>query len=232
MFSDSMRMTISESWNWYRHKVGGASRFGVYGVTGAGKTTLFQQLQQLVVDCRSFSESSVIDDYMQRFHGETLEEFKFRSEDGRMECRQKAFRYHAERIRNASGVFIGDAHYSFPKGRQGTLTREHPESRNGIQPVMPEAAWEIYQAIIYLETPADVVMNRLVNQARVTGRNAWAVALSEAEVREWIEYEKEMLSRKCAERGKQFFILSADGTIAEIATRAATFVDQFKPTAY
>jgi hypothetical protein len=91
MFSDSRRMTVSDCWTWHRQKVGGASRFGIYGVTGAGKTTLCQRLQQLVHGCRSFSESSVIDDYMRRFHAETLEVFKLRSEAGRMEGRQKAF---------------------------------------------------------------------------------------------------------------------------------------------
>jgi uridine kinase len=232
MFSDSRRMTVSDCWNWHRQKVGGASRFGIYGVTGAGKTTLCQRLQQLVQGCRSFSESSVIDDYMRRFHGETLEEFKLRSEAGRMEGRQKAFRYHAERIRNASGVFVGDAHYSFPTGRLGALTQPHPDSRNGIQPVMPEAAWDIYQAIIYLETTADIVMKRLMNQALETGRNTWATTLTETEIRDWIEYEKGMLSKQCAQRGKQFFILSGDGAAAEIAARAAMFIEQFKPTAY
>lgn len=232
MFSDSKRMTVSDCWIWHRQKVGGASRFGIYGVTGAGKTTLCQQLQQQVQDCRSFSESSVIDDYMRRFHAETLEEFKLRSEVGRMEGRQKAFRYHAERIRNAGGLFIGDAHYSFPTGRLGAMTQPHPDSRNGIQPVMPEAAWDIYQAIIYLETPADVVMKRIVKQAQETGRNTWATTLTETDVRDWIDYEKGMLSKQCAQRGKQFFILSADGATAEIAARAATFIEQFKPTAY
>jgi deoxyadenosine/deoxycytidine kinase len=232
MYSDSMQIAVSERWQWQRHKVGSASRFGVYGVTGAGKTTICQIIQQEVDDCRFFSESSVIDDYMRRFRGESLEEFKMRSEAGRMEERQKAFRFHAERIRNSTGVFLGDAHYSFPSGRLGALTHPHPDSRNGIQPVMPEAAWDIYQAIIYLDTPADVVMKRLIKQAQDTGRNTWATKLAEREVRDWIEYEKEMLSSQCSRRGKQFFILSGDGAAGEIAARAASFIQLFKPSAY
>jgi hypothetical protein len=97
---------------------------------------------------------------------------------------------------------------------------------------MPEAAWDIYQAIIYLETTADIVMKRLMNQALETGRNTWATTLTETEIRDWIEYEKGMLSKQCAQRGKQFFILSGDGAAAEIAARAAMFIEQFKPTAY
>lgn len=232
MFSDSKGVPVSDRWNWYRHVVGANSRFGVYGVTGAGKTTLCEHLEQRVKNCRFFSESGVIGDYMKRFHGETLEEFKLRSEAGRMEGRQKAFRFHAERIKNSCGVFVGDAHYSFPAERLGSLVQPHPDSRNGIQPVMPDAAWEIYQAIIYLDTPASIVKQRLQKQAQQTGRNEWASKLGVHEIQDWIDYETEMLSRQCAQRGKPFYVLSGDGAAAEIASQASVFVEQFKPTAY
>ncbi|SKA90320.1 Thymidylate kinase [Prosthecobacter debontii] len=232
MFSDNKGIPVSDRWNWYRHVVGANSRFGVYGVTGAGKTTLCEHLQQRVMNCRFFSESGVIGDYMKRFHEESLEEFKLRSEAGRMEGRQKAFRFHAERIKNSCGVFVGDAHYSFPAERLGSLVQPHPDSRNGIQPVMPDAAWEIYQAIIYLDTPASIVKQRLQKQAQQTGRNEWASKLGVHEIQDWIDYEKEMLSRQCALRGKPFYVLSGDGAAAEIASQASVFVEQFKPTAY
>jgi hypothetical protein len=91
----------------------------------------------------------VIGQYMRRFERGTLGHFKQKSESERMQAREEAFNYHCERVKNTHGTLLGDAHYAFPAVRLGQLEKAHPEAENGIQPVMPLAAWNLYQGILY-----------------------------------------------------------------------------------
>jgi len=232
MFSESRNSIITERWEWQRRRTRGSPVIGVYGITGAGKTALCRELVKHLSHCRFFSESDVIDQYMRRFENGTLGEFKQKSESERMNAREEAFKFHCERVKNSYGILLGDAHYSFPSVRLGRIEKAHPEAENGIQPVMPQAAWKLYQGILYLDTPPEIVKERLLKRAARDQRNDWAAALSVEDLGKWLEYEKRKLGAECARCGKQFFKVPGEGTIPELAARAQKLIDNMEMKAY
>ena len=109
---------------------------------------------------------------------------------------------------------------------------ERPEAENGIQPVMPQAAWNLYQGILYLDSAPELVKERLLNRAAQDQRNDWASALSVESLGKWLEYEKRKLGAECARRGKQFFKVPGEGTIPELAARSQELIKNMETKAY
>lgn len=159
-------------------------------------------------------------------------DFRALSERGRMEVREAAFLLHCERMRNSRGLVFGDAHYSFPPRRLGSVDDEHPDAEHGIRPVMPQSAWSLYQAIAYLDTSPVIVRDRIHQQSVVTPRNYWAKDLNVSEIDEWRLYEKRKLAQSCAARGISFVAVSGDRSPSEIADELLGHVQRVDMTPY
>ncbi len=228
---DCLNHSSTESGQAHRQPARDSPVIGVYGITGAGKTALCREIVKRSSDCRFFSESNVIEQYMKRFEDGTLEEFKQKSESERMKTREAAFLFHCERVKNADGILLGDAHYSFPSARLGRLEPQ-PEEDNVIRPVMPQAAWSLYQGILYLDSPPEIVKERLLKQAEQEQRNDWAAALSVEDLGDWLKYDKDKLAAECAQRGKPFIKLVGIVTVAELAARALELIKNMQMKAY
>jgi hypothetical protein len=218
-YSDSRNEVVSGSWEWTLAGPRSDPVIAVYGVTGAGKTTLCHELVSHWPACRFFTESDVLADFMHRTVGADLRAFRDKSESERMRTREAAFTLHAERVQNSDGMLFGDAHYSFPRMRLGMIHQEHPEAEYGIQPVMPRAAWTLYTAIVYLDVSPAKVHERLTAAAAYDTRNEWAASLTVLEIQRWIEYEKRKLKSECERRGLAFMAISGDASPAELSSQ-------------
>lgn len=221
-YSESLNDIISGRWDWVRVQSRRNPVIGIYGVTGAGKTTLCSELVKSN-NARAFSESEVLDRYMRHIRNENFEDFKNETEIERMKIREEAFLLHSTRIRNSDGIIFGDAHYSFPRERLGKIEYLHPEEERGIQPVMPEAAWLLYDSIVYIDTPAHVVMKRINDQTTNTSRNYWAKSLNIDQIDYWIQYERRKLENECIRRSHNFISISGDVSPRDIADAVYSF---------
>jgi TIR domain len=230
-FSETRNDIVSGRWEWSRPQRRREPVIGIYGVTGAGKTTLCRELIISHKESRYFSESEVIEQYMLQVKRSDFASFRELSERGRMEIREAAFTLHSERINNSAGLIFGDAHYSFPPRRLGTIDKDNGESEQGIRTVMPDAAWGLYQAIIYLDTSASTVMERINQQGLVTPRNYWAKGLSTQDIEEWRLYEKRRLAEQCAIRGVTFVTVSGDRSVSQIASDVLRLISTIDMTA-
>jgi nucleoside phosphorylase len=228
MFSDSRNKLISGEWQWVRQVPRTKPVVGIYGITGAGKTALCQQIVAQIPGARYFSESEIIDDYMRRFESGDLESFKAKSESERMNAREAAFVFHYQRVRNSDGLLFGDAHFAFPANRLGRIERPHSEAEHGIQPVMPQSAWNVYGCIIYLNTPVRIIKERLTKSNDLSQRNAWMMSLSVGDMQQWIDYERQRLILECSHRGKQFLEISGEGTLVDLATRLSNLLGELR----
>lgn len=217
-FSDSRNDVVSGSWEWARATPRSEAVIGVYGVTGAGKTSLCQELILRAPDCRFFTESDILTDFMRRTDHSDFRAFREKTESERMRIREAAFTLHAERVQNSDGLLFGDAHFSFPRIRLGAIEQEHPDAEDGIQPVMPSAAWKLYTVIVYLDPSPAVVQERLPAIAAVDSRNAWAASLTVLEIQRWIEYEKRKLKHECVRRGVPFIAVAGEASPEELSS--------------
>jgi hypothetical protein len=82
-----------------------------------------------------------------------------------------------------------------------------------------------------LVTPPEIVKERLLKRGE-RYQHDWAAALSVKDLDKWIEYEKRKLGAECARYGKQFFKVSGDGSIPEVAERAQELIDNIETKAY
>jgi TIR domain/AAA domain len=230
-YSDKRNAIVSGRWDWTRAQPRSDLVVGIYGITGSGKTTLCAELVNLA-SARTFSESDILDWYMRKLEDRSFDDFRKESENGRMKIREKAFSLYFEKLKNSNGLTFGDAHYAFPTERLGSIDAPHHEAERGIQPVMPNAAWTIYDAIVYLDTPSNIVHSRLEKQTISTPKNYWTRNLSKVQLDYWRDYEKRKLEAECAARGRTYFSVLGDRSVRDVAVEIIDLIENISKNNY
>jgi hypothetical protein len=97
---------------------------------------------------------------------------------------------------------------------------------------MPDAAWAMYDAIVYIDTPASTVHARLAEQAASVPRNYWARALTTNKLEDWCQYEKRKLESACTRRGRTFVSIPGERSVRDLAGTVVDFAAQIRRTCY
>lgn len=174
---------------------------GIYGVPGSGKTDLLSRMHR---KCKpkapeippmplfKFYDSS---DVIARQVPGGLEAFKALGDEEKERTREAAIRAIRDDCMHTSSTGVVAGHYSF-------WDEGGPEPER----VMTRADRETYTHIVYLDTPANVILGYRQND---TTRRRQRV--SERHLRAWIDLEKSELRRICYDSGILFSVHRGDG---------------------
>lgn len=169
-------------------------RIGLYGVSGAGKTTIAKELNRLFHSLRYIDGSTVID----KVTPGGLIKFKQLPESQKISQRKKAIDWLNNLFKKERQHLIVTGHYSF------------------WNDVTPSVAWtssdaSFYDLIIYFESDPDLVLDRLNKK----NNNDNDTKFKSCEVNEWVSFEKKSLTRVCAENDIHFFTIRSNGNVTE-----------------
>lgn len=195
---------VSNVWYWRRLRSARRRTFGVFGITGAGKTTLCKTLSENQTIYR-FSESEIISDYFERFLALKFERFLDLSEPERMAMREKVFHFLSGRLQATELTAIGDAHYSFPQWRRGRDCGLDRFAR-----VSPESALKLYDSYIYVKSDPVIIQQRLQDGSQFALRNAWANKMSLGELSDWILFDYGGIEDYCRSNQKPLLVLESE----------------------
>ncbi len=92
-----------------------------------------------------------------------------------------------------TGNIIVDGHYSFPED-------------GGFRKVFTESDGDCYDAFVYLDTPTDIIHERIQG----SDKNSIYSSLSQSDLRAWRDYEVKGLFGEALRRGKEFILLDDD----------------------
>ncbi|KAK0368979.1 uracil phosphoribosyltransferase [Colletotrichum limetticola] len=125
---------------------------GLYGVPGSGKSFLLRQLRAKLRDehFQLYEGSEVIDNVVPG----GLKAFKSSSQSEREIWRQRAIDFIAEECAGTGRLGIVSGHFSF-----------WPEDQVFPEDVYTPADLNVYTHILYLDTPADVVARRCLEDS-------------------------------------------------------------------
>lgn len=153
-------------------------RVCVYGLPCAGKDYLIESL-----NVPSVKGSS----YLQDISGDRFGEL---SEEDKRRCRKKLIEH--LRTFDSDNLFI-DGHFAFP-------------DESGYKLAFTEEDGEFYDVFIYLDTPVDVIYDRIQSSEK----NTVYSELDEIALSEWKEFEITGLRDECFRRRKEFIILNGE----------------------
>lgn len=184
-----------EKWEWKRANYIEHNRIAIYGVSGSGKTTLAKALVSKLQNTVYMSESETLKSYFGSF-----DKFLNLKETERQKYREIALSEKFLEIAKLEKDMIADCHYSFPKKNLGKM--ENELKKDSFKEVMPEICKETYNAIIYLDTPANLIVDRIpVDKKTYYDDNIF-------EIKKWQHFEKERLKRICRRKKIDFLIIS------------------------
>lgn len=170
-----------------------ALRIGIYSISGVGKSTLIQSLNERYSDIVSCIDgSSVIDAVVP----EGLSFFKKLSIDEKYDVREKAVGFLQEQFQRDSKHMVIAGHYSF-------LTND------GYDIAWTKADSDFYDVIIFLDAEASVVYERcqLDNNRQ---RN-----YSLDQIKAWRDFEYSRLKELCKLENRPFYVVNATLPIEE-----------------
>lgn len=162
-------------------------RIGLYGVSRSGKNYLINKIQESI-DISSINGSNVLSEIA----GVSIEEFKNLHKREKNLCRRRLI----DKLRKdfPTEDLIIDGHYCFI------------ESKGKYDIVFTEEDLDFYDIFIYLDTPADTILDRL----RLSSGFRKNVSITKDEIEEWKSYEIEELQRLCRTVDKDLIILDQD----------------------
>lgn len=165
-------------------------RIGVYGISGAGKTTILEKVSKLTSNLKWLEGSKLILDVA----GLELDKFKKLSEFKKYFYREKAINKAFE-IQNREKInIIIDGHLAFPKGE------------TGFENVMTKRDVIFYTDYIYLNLPPEIIFQRIQSDS-LRKQNYSIKTLSN-----WAKFELRILKIFCKSHKLNLTILEAEDT--------------------
>jgi len=168
----------------------------IYGVSGAGKTTIGKQLSSLIAESIYFSEYEIIKSY---FSGNFDAYIKL-SEDNRQKVREISIGGKLNEIQKSKHTTIVDCHFSFPLENLGTTDNNNTP----FHVVMPKDCIRKYDLIVYLDTSVSDITKRL-SSLQTTYKNR-----VESEIIAWQNFEKKHLKYICNLNNVPYFEVRND----------------------
>ena len=160
-------------------------RIGIYGVSRAGKSYLISKvLDRFPVKSINGSER------LSQISGVSIEDFKKLNEKEKEFCRRQLINQLKEEF--PCDDLIIDGHYCF-------LTQDSEE----FEVVFTEDDLNFYDIFLYLDTPADIILERFRNSEGF--RKNLTITIQDIEA--WKEYEIRELKKQCQTLDKDLIIL-------------------------
>ena len=160
-------------------------RIGIYGVSRAGKSYLISKvLDRFPVKSINGSER------LSQISGVSIEDFKKLNEKEKEFCRRQLINQLKEEF--PCDDLIIDGHYCF-------LTQDSEE----FEVVFTEYDLNFYDIFLYLDTPADIILERFRNSEGF--RKNLTITIQDIEA--WKEYEIRELKKQCQTLDKDLIIL-------------------------
>lgn len=159
-------------------------KIGLYGVSRAGKSYLIDQVLKHI-DIKTVHGSELLS----KISGTSIDKFKKLPLSDKDRYR-RMFINELEKEYSSENLII-DGHYSFIKD-------------NGYEIAFTEDDLSFYDVFIYLDTPANVIIDRL-NSSNGFKKNT---TLTEDDINKWKEFEINNLKNECRKQDKDLLILS------------------------
>jgi len=178
----------------------------IYGVSGAGKTTLAKQLAEKL-DFEYMSEAQSILSYYSRtnYGSNDLVKFKDLRESKRQKIRNQGLKEGLILNSDSEKSIIVDCHYSFTKNNLGKRLINY----SSFKRVMPKICEKYYAVVLYLITPVETISKR-VNPNEIKYRTN-----DIQELKTWQDYERKKLSELC-KKNKLIYIEIKEDNLTEV----------------
>ncbi|KAG0636937.1 uracil phosphoribosyltransferase-domain-containing protein [Tuber brumale] len=162
---------------------------GIYGVPGSGKTFLLDQLKnELGQEHFEFYEGS---NMIANLVPGGLDAFKKLNEQEKLHWRQLAINTIGKECADSRRVAVVAGHFMF-----------WPKEEEGGQPVYTQADLDIFTHILYLDVPAELVRQRVLDD---TERSRALPSINH--LRKWQQAEQTQLRRLCRDNGILFSLV-------------------------
>ncbi|KAL7581094.1 hypothetical protein ACA910_005897 [Epithemia clementina (nom. ined.)] len=185
---------------------------GIYGISGSGKSRALSMIGQARPEWRCFEGRELIEEVLRDQLGQTLDDFRGKTEADKQSIREEAILSVKQKYK---GISVVAGHASFPvnvgnrdKAPGYVAQAEDQDPQLQFEDVVTKADESTFDFIMYLDKPAEKIWAQH-NKDREDGTRSREL-FSVQEIDRWIEHEKSLLARICAENSISFVLVSDD----------------------